>query len=83
MLKDSTITGLTLDKAHPNMGACDSCEYAKTTHKLIRKECNPSRHKNLGDKVHTDLWGPSPVQMPGHSQYYVSFTDNHTHYTIL
>ena len=59
MLKDGTITGLTLDEAHPTMGACDSCEYAKTTRKPIGKERDPPRHENLGDKVHTDLWGPS------------------------
>ena len=83
MLKDGTITGLTLDEAHPTMGACDSCEYAKTTRKPIGKERDPPRRENLGDEVHTDLWGPSPVQTPGHSQYYVSFTDDHTRYTTL
>ena len=83
MLKDSTITGLTLDEAHPTMGACDSCEYAKTTRKPIGKERDPPRRENLGDEVHTDLWGPSPVQTPGYSQYYVSFTNDHMRYTTL
>ena len=83
MLKDGTISGLTLNEAHPTMGACNSCEYAKTTRKPIGKERDPPHHENLGDEVHTDLWGPSPIQTPGHSQYYVSFTDDHTHYTTL
>jgi len=83
MLKDGTITGITLDEAHSTMGACDSCEYAKATRKPIGKEHDPPRREELGDEVHTDLWGPSPVQMPGHSLYYASFTDDHTRYTTL
>ncbi|KIN93571.1 hypothetical protein M404DRAFT_102326, partial [Pisolithus tinctorius Marx 270] len=60
--KDGTITGIKLDKAHSTMGACNSCEYAKATRKPIGKEHNPPCCEHLGDKVHTDLWGPSPVQ---------------------
>ncbi|KAI6015514.1 hypothetical protein PISMIDRAFT_74005, partial [Pisolithus microcarpus 441] len=56
MLKDGAISSITLNEAHSTMGACNSCEYAKTTCKPIGKE------QNLGDEVHTDLWGPSPVQ---------------------
>ncbi|KIK14931.1 hypothetical protein PISMIDRAFT_16919 [Pisolithus microcarpus 441] len=83
MLKDGTITGITLNEAHSTMGACDSCEYAKATRKPIGKERDPPRQEHLGDEIHTDLWGPSPVQTPGHSQYYMSFTDDHTRYTTL
>ncbi|KIK12843.1 hypothetical protein PISMIDRAFT_18446, partial [Pisolithus microcarpus 441] len=83
MLKDGTITGITLNVAHSTMGACNSCEYAKATRKPIGKERDPPRREHLGDEIHTDLWGPSPVQTPGHSQYYVSFTDDHTRYTTL
>ena len=83
MLKNGTISGISLDKAHSTMGTCDSCEYAKALRKPIGKERDPPRHKELGDEVHTDLWGPSPVQTPGHSLYYASFTDDHTRYTML
>ncbi|KIN96350.1 hypothetical protein M404DRAFT_115650, partial [Pisolithus tinctorius Marx 270] len=62
MLKDGTITRIKLDEAHPTMGTCNSCEYAKATRKPIGKERDPPRHEHLGDKVHTDLWGPSLVQ---------------------
>ncbi|KIM51513.1 hypothetical protein SCLCIDRAFT_33373 [Scleroderma citrinum Foug A] len=83
MIKDGTITGITLDEAHESMGTCDSCEYAKLTHKPIRKLCDPLCQSSLGDEIHTDLWGPSPVQTGGHSRYYASFTDDHTRYTRL
>ena len=83
MLKDGTITGITLDDTHATMGTCNSCEYAKTMHKPIGKLHDPPRCEKLGDKVHTDLWGPSPVQMSTHSRYYVSFTDDFTLFTKL
>jgi len=65
------------------MGTCDSCEYAKLTRKPIGKLHDPLRQSKLGDEVHTDLWGPSPVQTGGHSRYYASFTDNYTCFTKL
>ena len=85
MIKDGTITGITLDEAHKTMGTCDSCEYAKLTRKPIGKIRDPLRQAKLGDgdEVHTDLWGPSPVQMGGHSRYYASFMDNYTCFTQL
>ena len=83
MLKDGTITGITLDDAHATMGTCNSCEYAKTTRKPIGKLHDPPRRKKLGDEVHTDLWDPSPAQTSAHSRYYVSFTDDYTRFTKL
>ena len=83
MLKDGTITGITLDDAHATMGTCDSHEYAKTMRKPIGKLRDPPRCEKLGDEVHTDLWGPSLVQMSMHSRYYVSFTDDYTQFTKL
>ena len=83
MIQDGTVTGITLDEAHKLMGTCDSCEYAKLTHKPIGKLRDPLRQSNLGDEVHTNLWGPSPVQTGGHSRYYASFTDDYTRYTRL
>ena len=83
MIKDRTITGITLDEAHKTMGTCDSCEYTKLTHKPIGKIRDPLQQVKLGDEVHTDLWGPSPVQTGGHSHYYALFMDDYTHFTQL
>ena len=83
MIKDGTVVGVTLDEAHESMRTCDSCEYVKLMRKPIGKLCNPLRQSKLGDEVHTDLWGPSPVQTGRHSRYYASFTDDYTRYTKL
>lgn len=31
-------------------------------------------------EIHTDIWGPSPVQGLGGCKYYITFTDDHMHY---
>ncbi len=36
---------------------------------------------SFGAEVHTDLWGPSPVASMGGRKYYITFTDDHTHYS--
>lgn len=83
MIKDGVITGITLDPSDDTMDKCDSCEYAKATHKPIGKVHNPPRREKFGDEVHSDLWGPSPVRTPGHKEYFVSFTDDHTRFSHL
>ena len=39
-----------------------------------------NRQTHLGGEVHTDWWGLSPVKSLGGKLYYVSFTDDKTHY---
>ena len=62
---------------------CDSCEYAKLTHKPIQKERTAPPANAFGVEVHTDLWGPSPVPSIGGRKYYVSFTDDYSRYTRI
>jgi hypothetical protein len=66
MIHDGTITGMSLDPSNSIMEACDSCEYAKATWKAIGKVRDPPRCEYFGNKVHSNLWGPSPVKTPGH-----------------
>src|SRR5882724_6921571 len=41
---------------------CDSCTYAKMTHKAIPKECEGPCMTNFGAEIHSDVWGPSPTK---------------------
>jgi hypothetical protein len=61
---------------------CDSCKYAKMTHKIILKECIAPPTKHFGDEIHSDLWGPSPVTSLGGCHYYITFTDDATQFTV-
>jgi len=82
LVLNNTVTGLQL--MNPNTSfTCNSCEYAKATRKPIKKEQTSEPAKAFGDEIHSDLWGPSPISTIGGHKYYVSFTDNYSHYTSL
>jgi hypothetical protein len=83
MLVKGLVDGLKLDPVNETMGQCESCENAKATCKPISKVCKPQCCEHFGNEVHTDVWGPAQVQTPGHNTYYVSFTDDYTHYTHI
>ena len=50
---------------------CESCESAKGVRKLIVKVREGGRCPAVGDKIHSDLWGPAPVESINHKSYYV------------
>lgn len=41
---------------------CEACVYAKATRKPVAKERAGERAKEFAAEVHTDVWGPAPVQ---------------------
>jgi transposase InsO family protein len=80
LVRHHAISGIELiDHGSPII--CDSCEYAKMTCKVILKERVAPPAKRFGDEIHTDLWGPSPVNSLGGRRYYITFTDDATRYT--
>lgn len=55
---------------------CSIFQLAKST----RLPCQNSIHKSAApfDKIHCDLWGPTPVLATDNSKYFVAFVDNCT-----
>jgi hypothetical protein len=82
LVENGVVEGVMLDKLS-NIQSCNSCEYAKAHRKPIRKEQDAPRATALGDEVHSDLWGPAPIQTINGRRYYTSFTDDHTRYSHL
>jgi len=62
---------------------CDSYEHGKSMCKVIQKECQAPLARAFGNKVHTDIWGPSPMLSLGKWKYYITFTDDSTRYTHI
>ena len=60
-----------------------SCESAKGARKSITKVREGGRCPAIGDEIHSDLWGPAPVESINRKEYYVSFTDDHSRYTKI
>ena len=82
MVSKGVIQGVEIDST-AEIQQCNSCEYAKATQKLIQRTREGPRASKFGDEIHSDVWGPSPIQTPGHKEYYVSFTDDHIRWTHL
>ncbi|PPQ83525.1 hypothetical protein CVT26_004100 [Gymnopilus dilepis] len=62
---------------------CKSCVYAKATRKSIPKQREGERAKEFGGEVHSNVWGPSPVESKGGKRYYITFTDDCTRLTHI
>ncbi|PPQ83602.1 hypothetical protein CVT26_001384 [Gymnopilus dilepis] len=62
---------------------CESCVYAKATRKSVPKQREGERAKEFGGEVHSDVWGPSPVESKGGKRYYITFTDDCTRLTHI
>jgi transposase InsO family protein len=80
LVKEGLVEGLKLDE-NSRIESCDSCQYAKMTRKPIAKERKEPRTAEVGDLVHSDLWGPSPTQTINKREYYASFTDDHSRWS--
>ena len=61
---------------------CIGCHVAKSKREPISKNLSP-KPDHVMDVVHTDSWGPAPVETYGGHKYYVSFTDGCSGYTVI
>ena len=82
LVRKGLVEGVEL-KAGDEMTVCESCESAKGERKLVTKVREGERCSAVGDEIHSDLWGPAPVESINHKRYYVSFTDDHSRYTNI
>lgn len=48
-------------------------------HALLFKTSS-SHAQNPMDLIHTDLWGPSPINYVSGQKYYISFLDDYSRY---
>jgi len=62
---------------------CNSYKYTKLTCKPIKGERTAPPANRFGEEIHSNVWGPSPTASLGGHCYYVTFTDDHTHYTCI
>jgi hypothetical protein len=62
---------------------CESCVYAKATRRPVPKQREGDRATEFGGEIHSDLWGPAPVESKGGKRYYVTYTDDKTRLTNI
>ena len=83
MVEKGLVEGFRLDDTTLMPGTCPSCEYGKAHRKPIKKEREAPRAGKIGEEVHSDVWGPSPVKTIGGREYYLTYTDDHSRYSKL
>ena len=83
MVKKEIVEGLTLDESSQMPTTCSSCEYGKAHRKPIKKERKAPRASKIGEEVHTDVWGPSPIRTIGGREYFSAYTDDYSRYSKL
>ena len=82
LIEQKFVLGLELD-VKSEASFCPTCTQAKPTHKPIPKEQVKYVSQGLGDKIHSDVWGPATPQSYNGKLYYVSFTDDYTRWTTI
>jgi Reverse transcriptase (RNA-dependent DNA polymerase)/Integrase core domain/gag-polypeptide of LTR copia-type/GAG-pre-integrase domain len=54
--------------------SCDTCRFAKQTR--LPFPTSITKVEKCFDLIHSDVWGPSPVESYNHYKYYVTFIDD-------
>jgi hypothetical protein len=86
LIQDGSFTGIELDLSSPEPTFCESCVHAKMKRAPAGREREGERAENLGDLVHTDVWGPSGLESIHGHKYFNTCTDDskaHTHLYLL
>lgn len=64
-----------------NSCKCDVCKLSKQTRLPFSLSSNIS--KNCFDLIHSDVWGPAPINSYNNFRYFVIFIDDHSRTTWL
>ena len=73
MVKSGAIEGINVDLNSPQ-SFCEMCVNSKITRVPFPKESKTCA-KMYGERVHSHLWGPAPVESLSHKNYCITFTD--------
>jgi transposase InsO family protein len=81
LIKSSAVIGIKLDP-DSQIEDCTICKQAKATHLPLGKIKVNLTAKNFGDVIHTDVWGKAPSATRQGRNYFITFTDEATRYTV-
>ena len=84
LVRDQLVTGVRLEYTpYGRPFFCASCVYAKATRKPVPKMREGERAEVFSGEIHSDLWGPAPVESKGGKRYYITFIDDKMRLTTL
>ncbi|TFY51058.1 hypothetical protein EVJ58_g10760 [Rhodofomes roseus] len=62
---------------------CEVCIRAKSTRKTVPDVREGERAEEMGEEIHSDLWGAARIATLGGRKHYISFTDDKTRFSAL
>ena len=80
-MKHGIILGIGLNSVGGKV-TCDACIKSNITCESLPKESG-EQAKKLGEKVYSDIWGPSRHPMIDKKTYYVSFIDDYSRESVI
>ena len=60
---------------------CHPCKLTKPKRAPVNSIHEGERGQAFGDEIHSDIWGPAKLESFGKRMYFVSYTDNWSHWT--
>ena len=81
LVEAGLVTGIAIDLKSQEEH-CEVCIFACATRKPVPKVRVSEQAKEFGDEVHTDISGLIRVATWRGCRYFITFTDNATHYTL-
>ena len=75
--KGGIVDGLSIDQSTMPSNTCEACIQAKQAHKPFPGEAK-NRSEVPGERVMSDVWGPTRVESIGRWRWYISFIDDCT-----
>ena len=82
LVENGAIKGIKLNPNAPETD-CEACIFAHATHLPMSKPRVSVPAMNFGDEIHTDVWGPAKVPTVKGQRYFITFTDDATHFTVI
>ena len=76
----SLVKGLSFNQNEIFDRICQGCACGKQ-HRLPFPKKSHHKCKQPLELIHTDVYGPMPINSVGGSRYFVTFIDGYTHYT--
>ena len=77
LAKNRMVEGFTIDQWTMPSTMCEACIQAKQSQKPYSKEAK-NRSKTPGERIMSDVWGPTRIELNGIWKLYISFIDNCT-----
>ena len=77
LAKNKMVEGFAIDQSSMPSIMCEACIQAKQSRKPYLKEAK-NRSKIPGERIMSDVWGPTRIESIGKWRWYISFIDDCT-----